>query len=624
VFTILVSGSDTGIGKTRVTGLLARRLAALGHRVQIVKPVESGRAEDRDAERARKLAATAAETGGGAVEAHTLVSFTEPLAPLAAAALEGRAFGIEDLVATLHTLPAAEWRLIEGAGGLAVPLDADGRDWADFARLIEADAVLLVVPDRLGAINQARLTLAYAKSHGLHAGLCLNACAPADAAVAAANRSGLGDAPIWIEAAFDAEELHLTPLGETALIERPKPSAALTGAARWETELRTREAAGLLRHVRVNTPATDELNLAGNDYLELAHDPAVVEAAVNAARTHGASASAAPLITGWHAPHEELVQALCAWHGFAEGLVWTSGFAANAGVLGTLPRAGDLVLADRLIHHSMVAGILKSGARLQRYPHLDLDALERLLERATETASAPDSARRPARAIFVVTESVFSMDGDHPDLRRIAALRRRFGFVWILDEAHALGWYGRTGAGLAEEHGVAADVDILVGTGGKTLGAGGAYTLFHGGPWRSALINHAGEFIYSTALPPPTAAAARAAVARVQTLALAEQTQWRATSRNFRTRLRAAGWAAADGDSPIVPVPLGGPEQALALAERLRAAGVRVAAIRPPTVPAGTSRLRFSITRTFGEAEAARVLAALGQTPAQGNGGVAP
>lgn len=614
--TLLVTGSDTGVGKTRVTGALARLLSARSADLRIVKPVETGAPNGHGDDEAGDAQVAARAAGLPTSAAHTMLRFTAPLAPLAAAAAEGRTLSWSELIDGVNATPPCDWRIIEGAGGLAVPLAEDGRDWADFAREIEADAVVLVVADRLGAINQARLTLAYATARGLRAGVWLNACSPTDAKVMEANRAGLHAAgvPLWGELAFGSWDASPTPSGLVVFADKEtRPSAersGRSGAERWAEELQAREAAGLRRRVRVHAPSTDCLNLAGNDYLGLARDPAVVAAMAYAAAKHGTSASASPLLNGWGPSHENLVETLCSWHGFSQGLLWTSGFAANAGVLGTLPRPGDLVLADRLIHHSMVAGILKSGARLRRYPHLDLDALERLLRQEWAAGDAG------ARAVFVVTESVFSMDGDYPDLRRLAALRRRFGFCWILDEAHALGWFGRSGAGLAEEQGVASEVDVFVGTGGKALGCGGGYTLFHGGPWREALVNHAGEFIYSTGLPPPVAAAMRAAAGRAQQLAEAEQAAWRAASRLFRARLREAGWAAAEGEAPVVAVHAGAPERALVLADKLRAAGILVAAVRPPTVPAGTSRLRFSLTRGFGVTEMDRVLAALGSAEA--------
>jgi 8-amino-7-oxononanoate synthase len=349
--------------------------------------------------------------------------------------------------------------------------------------------------------------------------------------------------------------------------------------------------------VRVTARDPTVLDLAGNDYLELAHDPAVAAAVAAAAAREGTSASASPHITGWKEPHERLVRALCGWHGYAHGLLWSSGYAANTAVLGVLPRRGDLVLADRLIHHSMIAGLMRGEARLQRYPHLDLDRLESLL------------GSRPG-CTFVVTESVFSMDGDYPDLARLAEMKRRHGFCWILDEAHALGWYGPGGSGLARAAGVEEHVDILVGTLGKTLASGGAYTLFRDESVREHLVNTAGEFIYSTAIPPANAAGAEAALARVRELSDG-QPHWHAASRSFREALRADGWTVQEGDSPIVPVRLDDEDKALDLAAFLRASGILAAAVRPPTVPAGTSRLRFSLKRGFGAAGQARVMDAM-------------
>lgn len=602
--TIFVTGTDTGIGKTRVVAALVRLLSAQGGRIQIVKALETGWGDPNecDARRAWRLAGTSAD-------AFTLQSFKAPLAPLAAAAAEGRRICLKELEEQLDALPPCDWRIIEGAGGLAVPLMADGRDWLDFARGIEAEPrLVLVVPNRLGAINQARMAHAYAMSRGLDPLVWLNESAPVDADVGEANFTGLctaGLTPVAVQHHGD-----LLPDNPSAVVAALTEAYARDDAceavsepvaARCRDALAAREAQGLRRTLRVTDDAGGTLNLADNDYLELAHDPALAAAVARAAINHGTSASASPLITGWREPHERLVSTLCAWHGMAHGLLWSSGFAANAAILGTLPQKGDLVLADRLIHHSMVAGLLRSGARLKRYPHLDLDALEKELSRA-----------EAGRTVFVVTESVFSMDGDYPDLIRMAELRLRFGFFWVVDEAHALGWYGPHGAGLVRATGVESHVDVLVGTCGKALASGGAYALFKDEAVRDALVNQAGEFIYSTGLPPTTVAAAEAAVGRIRTLATG-QAVWRAQSRAFRAALRAEGWAAPEGDSPIVPVNLGAPETAVSLAAALREAGIIAAAVRPPTVPAGTSRLRFSLKRTFGAEESARVLAAMGK-----------
>ncbi len=602
--TIFVTGTDTGIGKTRVVAALVRLLSAQGGSIQIVKALETGWGDpdENDAKRAWRLAGTCAE-------AFTLMSFKAPLAPLAAAALEDRRITLAELDERLDALPDCDWRIVEGAGGLAVPLTTDGRDWMDFAKLVEADPrLVLVVPNRLGAINQARMAHAYAQARGLSPLIWLNECAPVTADVAESNFTGLcasGLAPLAVQHHGDLlpdnpSEV-VSALTALFVAAPPLSSERAPGGVveRCRGALAERDERGLRRVLRVTEGRDRLLNLADNDYLDLAHDPVVTAAAARAAVEHGTSASASPLITGWQTPHAQLVDTLCAWHGLPRGLLWSSGYAANSAILGVLPQKGDLVLADRLIHHSMVAGLLRSGARLKRYPHLDLATLEAELERA-----------EPGRTVFVVTESVFSMDGDYPDLVHMAELKRRFGFFWIVDEAHALGWYGPQGAGLVREAGIEADVDVLVGTCGKALASGGAYALFNDEAVRDALVNLAGEFIYSTGLPPTTVAASEAAVRRIQVLAT-EQAVWRAQSRSFRAALRADGWDAAEGDSPIVPVKLGAPETAVALATALREAGIIAAAVRPPTVPTGTSRLRFSLKRTFSEADAARVLAVM-------------
>lgn len=613
--TVLVTGSDTNVGKTHVVATLARMLTKATNgsgrapRVQIVKVVETGRTGVADN---HGDAATARRLSGAAVEAFTLASYPAPIAPASAAAAVGKTVSFPGLVSAVGALPECDWRILEGAGGVATPLDGDARDWADFANAVAADAVVVVVPDRLGAINQGRLAFTRAASAGRPAGVWLNATAVVDAEVALSTRAGLKAAgvPIWAEQGFRALEpldadACLRTIGESASAATRPPedqgaAKAKSIVDRCTAALRDRDRQNLRRTLRTATRDAGVLNLADNDYLELSHDPAVAAAVAEVARIDGTSASASPLITGWTDRHARLTARLAAWHGFAEGLLWSSGYAANSAVLGGLPERGDLVFADRLIHASMIAGLLRSGARLQRYEHLSLDRLE---ERLAENAGAE-------RQIFVVTESVFSMDGDYPDLARMAELKRRYGFFWIVDEAHALGWYGPDGAGLVRAAGVAAEIDVLVGTFGKTLASGGAYTLFQNTAVRDYLVNTAGEFIYSTALAPTCVAAAAAALERVAQLA-PQQAQWHDTSREFRRRLAADRWQVPAGDSPIVPVVLNHPGAALELADALRRAGIVVSAIRPPTVPAGTSRLRFSLKRSFGPAEAERVVTAM-------------
>jgi 8-amino-7-oxononanoate synthase len=369
---------------------------------------------------------------------------------------------------------------------------------------------------------------------------------------------------------------------------------------RLRQSLAQREGSSLRRKLTARASADARVNLADNDYLGLSRDPAVVAAGVAALHEWGASSSASPLVTGYTEIHQKLEQTLAAWQGYAHGLVMNTGFAANSAVLGGLPKKGDLILADRLVHASMLDGIMASGARLRRFAHNDLDALELMLH------------EEPALdgVIFVVTESVYSMDGDSPDLKRLASLRKRFGFCWVLDEAHATGWYGATGSGLQEAQGAFAAADIVVGTLGKGLGSQGAYVLSHAPEVRDALINFAGEFVYSTYLAPSCAAAALAAVERVKAMS-AERAELHALSHAWRDGLVEAGFAVPSGDSPIIPLILGDSDVTLKYATALRAAGFMVSAIRPPTVPVRTGRIRISLRRGLSPAVLSSFISAL-------------
>ena len=369
---------------------------------------------------------------------------------------------------------------------------------------------------------------------------------------------------------------------------------------RLRQSLAQREGSSLRRKLTARASADTRVNLADNDYLGLSRDPAVVAAGVAALQEWGASSSASPLVTGYTEIHQKLEQTLAAWQGYAHGLVMNTGFSANSAVLGGLPKKGDLILADRLVHASMLDGIMASGARLRRFAHNDLDALELMLH------------EEPAMdgVIFVVTESVYSMDGDSPDLKRLASLRKRFGFCWVLDEAHATGWYGATGSGLQEAQGAFAAADIVVGTLGKGLGSQGAYVLSHAPEVRDALINFAGEFVYSTYLAPSCAAAALAAVDRVKGMS-AERAELHALSTAWRDGLVEAGFAVPSGDSPIIPLILGDSDVTLKYATALRAAGFMVSAIRPPTVPVRTGRIRISLRRGLSPAVLSSFITAL-------------
>lgn len=372
--------------------------------------------------------------------------------------------------------------------------------------------------------------------------------------------------------------------------------------SRLKAKLDERKRTGLFRSLRAANVDPGILNLANNDYLDLAKDKKMQSAGIDALERYGCSSSASPLITGYGLVHEELKQTLCRWHGFSHGLIWNSGYAANQAVLSLLPQKGDLVFADRLIHNSILSGILKSGARLIRYRHTDLDHLEALLVDHGEAE----------RNVFVVTESVFSMDGDWPDLERLAKLKESLEFFWILDEAHALGWYGDQGQGLASELGVEDRVDLLVGTMGKALGSLGAYTLFRDESIGDFLVNYSDEFIYSTYLNPANAAIVIEAVEIVRASTLLRR-QGRKISKAIRRSLNALGLSVAEGDSNIISVVVGDADKTMRASRLLNSQGILVGSIRPPTVPRETSRLRVSLKATLTSKDVERILAAFGQ-----------
>lgn len=324
-------------------------------------------------------------------------------------------------------------------------------------------------------------------------------------------------------------------------------------------------------------------DFASNDYLNLAHDPRLVAAATEAARDAGTGAAASALITGrtlWHAALEDR---LAAFERQPRALLFPTGYAANLGTVGALAGKGDSVFCDRLNHASLVDGCRLSGARLRVYRHDDLSGLARALQKSA------GSRRR-----LIVTDSLFSMDGDAAPLGELCRLAERYGSMLLVDEAHATGVLGADGRGLAELAGVEDQVPVRIGTLSKALGSLGGFVTGSEEliEW---LWNRARPQMFSTALPPGCCAAATAA------LQIVEDEPWRRECLlkrcdEFRTLLSNAGIATpAGGIGPIVPVLLNSPERAVQAAAHLEELGFLVAAIRPPTVPQGTSRLRMTL-----------------------------
>ncbi len=337
---------------------------------------------------------------------------------------------------------------------------------------------------------------------------------------------------------------------------------------------------------RLRTRAEPEggISFCSNDYLGLASNPAPPVAA---------GSGASRMIAGEHPAHSKLERTLADWLGVEQTLLFTSGYAANVGVLSALVGRGDLVVSDALNHASIIDGLRLARAEVAVVPHLDVAAIEAVL-----------SKPRPGRA-WVVTETYFSMDADTPDVGRLRRLCDAHDAGLIVDEAHALGVLGPDGRGVCAEAGV--EPDVRVGTLGKAFGAGGAFAA----GCRVAmdwLWNRARSHVFSTGLSPAVAAAAQANVERAHRECALRETAIRHGER-FRAALRAEG-ADVRGVGPIVPWVIGSEADALKIADALRRDGIHVVAVRPPTVPAGSSRLRFAFNAGHTDDDVTRAMAA--------------
>lgn len=335
------------------------------------------------------------------------------------------------------------------------------------------------------------------------------------------------------------------------------------------------------------------LNLSSNDYLGLALDPRLIAAAQDAAARWGVGAGASRLVAGHLALHEAVEAQLARFKGTEAAVIFSTGYMANLGVIAALMGEGDLIFSDKLNHASIYDGCKLSGATLRRFPHRDLNFLEKLLQK-------PEKARRR----LIVTDSVFSVDGDLAPLQDLVALKEKYGAWLMIDEAHATGVLGPGGAGLAEALGLTAAVDIHMGTFSKALGSLGGYVA---GDRRliDYLHNRARSFIYSTAMAPPILGAIGAALEIV-----AQEPHRRAYLLNEAAQLRrgltAAGLDILGSETQIVPVLAGDNARALEFAAALRAEGLMAVALRPPTVPPGRARVRFSLTAAHSSEDLSR------------------
>ena len=358
------------------------------------------------------------------------------------------------------------------------------------------------------------------------------------------------------------------------------------------------------RGTRLQIDGRELLNFSSNDYLGLAGHPALIEAAAQALRDWGSGSGASRLICGSLAPHHDLEARLAHWKQSAAALSFASGYSAALGVIPALVGTGDVVVVDRLVHASCIDAARLSGAKLRVFPHNDLHRLEEILRWA-------DGLRRdPRPRVLVLTESVFSMDGDRVPLRELVELKDRHGAWLMLDEAHAGGLLGGNRGGLADAEGLTGRIEVQMGTLGKALGSAGGYVA-GSATLIEFLVNRARSFIFSTAPPPAQAAAASCAVDLVRGVEGEERcgTTWRlaaALSHGLQS-----GEPSKPPPSAILPWMVGDECRALRYAAALREDGFFVPAIRYPTVARGAARLRFTLTAAHTLEDVVKIITAI-------------
>lgn len=339
--------------------------------------------------------------------------------------------------------------------------------------------------------------------------------------------------------------------------------------------------------------------MCSNNYLGLASHPEVIAAVKSAVERWGWGAGASRLVSGHMGPHAELEARLAAFKNTPAALVCSTGYQANLAAIRGLAGPDDILLLDKLNHASIINAARGSGAVLRVFPHRDYAKLERLLDRSAGY-----------RRRIIITDSIFSMDGDFADLPRLADLKRRYDALLIVDEAHATGIFGRQGRGVAELMQVEEAIDVTVGTLSKALGGIGGF-IAASTEIIDLLVNVAGPFIYTTALPPAACAAALAALDLIE-----REPQRREKLLSLANRLRAElgdrlGFDLGGSTSQIVPIIVGEAEAAVQLSRRLEEGGFLIPAIRPPTVPRGRSRLRISLSAGHDPADVDRLVALL-------------
>ena len=369
-------------------------------------------------------------------------------------------------------------------------------------------------------------------------------------------------------------------------------------------ELQSVKDAGLYRQLRLvdgdqgptlTLDGREVINLSSNNYLGIANHPALGAAAKEAIDRYGCGSGASRLISGNMTLHEELETRLAQFKSAEAALVFNSGFQANVGILSTLTDKGDVILSDSLNHASIIDGCRLSKANTLVYAHRDLAALEAALQQAAL-----------ARRRLIVTETIFSMDGDEAPLAEIVELAEKYDAMVMVDEAHGTGVFGANGAGVVAKLGLAPRVLVQMGTLGKALGGFGAYVAGNRGLC-DLLINRCRSFIFTTSLPPAVMAMALAAIDLVQNEPQRREAL-RHKCRKLKQGLSRLGFELGRSESPILPLIVGDAARCMALSAALLERGVFAQGIRPPTVPVGTSRLRITVMATHSDAQIDRAL----------------
>jgi len=360
---------------------------------------------------------------------------------------------------------------------------------------------------------------------------------------------------------------------------------------------------------RITVAGQTLLNFSSNDYLGLANEPALREAAIHAVERYGAGCGASRLVCGSLRPHHHLETTLADFKGAEAALSFSSGYTAALGTVAALLGKGDFIILDRLVHACIVDAARLCGAKLRVFVHNDLAGLESIL-RWIDTQTSPAGPGKTRPRTLIVTESVFSMDGGFAPLRELVELKDKYGAWLMVDEAHATGLFGPNRRGMAEALGVSDRIEVQMGTLGKALGAAGGY-ICGSRPLVEYLVNRARSFIFSTAPAPSVAAAAAAGIAFVRS-PLGEERRLALMSRiaELPDHLTVA---TASPPSAIIPILIGNETKAMEVAARLRHQGVFIPAIRYPTVGRGKARLRLTITAVHTSEDLAQLAAALHQ-----------